>query len=93
MARISIVGFSFTDHAVSTLADWNIIPDDLNDLLERGDYIVTRNRRNRAASHILIGYDARGRCLAAPIAPTHNPGLWRVVTAWPCKPNEAARMR
>ena len=35
VARISIFGFFFTDHAISALADWNIIPDDLNDIPDR----------------------------------------------------------
>ena len=93
MARIRVLAFIFTDHAISALNDWSILPDDLNDILASGDYVVTRNRRGRAATHILIGYDARRRCLAAPIAPTHDPTLWRVVTVWPCKPSEASRIR
>ena len=93
MARTSILDLVFTDHAVSAFDDWNILPDDLFDILEIGDYVVTRNRQGRAASHVLIGYDGRGRCLAAPIAPTHDPTTWRVVTAWPCKPSEASKIR
>lgn len=93
MTQAWVLGFKFTDHAFSALADWNILPVDLYNILRQGDYIVTRNRRGRAASHILIGYDAHGRCLAAPIAPTHDPTIWRVITAWPCKPSEASRIR
>jgi hypothetical protein len=58
----------------------------------RGNYIVFRNRAQRAASHLLIGNDAHGRCLTAPILPTDDIRVWRPLTAWPCKKSEAARL-
>ena len=51
---------------------------------------VRRNRRSRRASYLVIGRDQRGQCLAIPIEPTHDPTVWRPVTAWPCKPGEWA---
>ena len=56
-------------------------------------HVLIRNRKQRAASHILIGRDNQGRCLAVPVIPTQENGRWRVVTAWYCKPSEAARLR
>jgi hypothetical protein len=58
-----------------------------------GRTVLARNRKGRAASHILIGRDAQGRCLAIPVRPTDDPTVWRVITAWPCKRSEAAKLR
>ena len=91
MTRIRVLDLIFTAHAASALDDRGILPEDLYAILDTR-YVVTRNRRRRSASHVLIGYDLQGPCLAAPIAPTHDPGIWRVLTAWPCKPSEAAKL-
>ena len=55
--------------------------------------IVVRNRKERTAEYLLIGRDDSGRCITMPIVQTHDPYTWRPVTAWPCKPSEAARLR
>ena len=55
--------------------------------------VVTRNRKGRAADYLVIGRDDRGRCIAIPIMPTHDPYGWRPITAWFCKPGEAAKLR
>ena len=48
-------------------------------------HIIARNRRRRKASHMVIGQDDGGRCIAIPVEATPGPGLWRPITAWPCK--------
>ena len=55
--------------------------------------VVVRNRKGRTADYMLIGRDDSGRCITMPIAPTHDPYTWRPITAWRCKPGEAARLR
>ena len=92
MARISILDLILTDHAANALDDRGILPEDLYAVID-SLYVVIRNRRGRAASHVLIGYDPYGRCLAAPIARTDQPRVWPVITVWPCKPSEVARLR
>lgn len=49
---------------------------------------IKRNRKERRASHLVIGRDGQGRCIAVPIEATHIPRVWRPVTAWPCKNHE-----
>jgi hypothetical protein len=56
------------------------------------EHILVRNRRRRAASHVLIGRDDQGRCLAIPVVPADHPGEWRAITAWYCKPSEGATL-
>ena len=92
LARITILDLEFTAHAIDALGRRGIQPDDVLTLLTTR-YIVKRNRKHRAASHVLIGYDWGGRCLATPIVPTDDPVVWRVITVWRCKPDEAAMPR
>ena len=56
------------------------------------DHLIVRNRKNRRASHLVLGRDHGGGCIAVPVEPTHNPSVWRPVTAWPCKPSERAQL-
>ena len=92
VARTSILDLQFTDHAIAALAKRGIALDDLHAMLNTR-HVLTRNRKGRAASHVLIGYDPQGRCIAAPVVPTHDPVVWRIITAWYCKPSEAAKLR
>ncbi len=92
MPQPTIIDLLPTTHAREAMHRRDICLDDLTDMLAR-PHVVIRNRKGRAAPHILIGRDARGRCLAIPVAPTDHPYTWRAVTAWPCKPSEAAKLR
>jgi hypothetical protein len=55
--------------------------------------VIGANRKHRAAKFLLIGRDNNGRCIAVPILPTEDPTVWKPVTAWYCKPSEAAKLR
>src|SRR5207253_10921910 len=55
--------------------------------LENG-LAIRRNRRDRAAEWIAFGRTDGGDCLAIPVDPTDQPGIWRPATAWRCKPHE-----
>lgn len=55
--------------------------------------VVVRNRKGRTADYLLIGRDDSNRCLTIPILPTADPYTWRPITAWFCKPSEAAKLR
>ena len=63
----------------------------LNQILDN-PFSVKRNRNDRAAPYILFGVDHEGQCLAVPIMPTHEEGIWRPVTAWFCKAGEWGRL-
>ena len=56
------------------------------------DYVILPNRKERRAAFLIIGHDNGGTCIAIPIEPTHEPGVWRPVTAWMCKPSERAKL-
>ena len=54
---------------------------------------VFGNRRNRSATHILIGPDSSGIILSVPVSPTHIRGRWRPVTAWESGQRDISRWR
>ena len=54
-----------------------------------GPHSIKKNRKQRRASHLLVGRDGQGNCIAVPIEPTHDRTVWRPVTAWYCKSNDA----
>jgi hypothetical protein len=92
MARIEVADFDLTERAIDKAAWHRISEAQFYAVL---DHIRTaiRNRSDRVASHILYGTDDQGRCLAIPIVPTDDPLVWRPITAWYCKPREAAMLR
>lgn len=92
MPRIDISEFDFTRRSIEKFADHGILPAQLYAVL--GNFwTVTRNRKDRAASHVLLGTDNQRRCLAIPIVSTDDTYVWRPITAWYCKPGEAAILR
>jgi uncharacterized DUF497 family protein len=50
-----------------------------------------KNRKDRAATHLMIGRTHGGRTITVPIVETAVPGRWRPVTAWPSTDAERAR--
>ena len=74
----------FASHGISALQVMQILGN---------IHVVRGNRRRRRATHQVIGLTDGGSCIAVPIEPTHAHGMWRPVTAWPCKKSELARLR
>jgi hypothetical protein len=93
MARIDIWELVITEERADHM--WERHHVDAESVRELPDsrYVVVANRNQRVASHLIIGTDAQGRCLTAPIRRTHNPHVWEVITAWPCGKSEAAKLR
>ncbi|MGH2614077.1 MAG: hypothetical protein ACRDJC_02460 [Thermomicrobiales bacterium] len=92
MTRIDIAELDIIDRVRDKIWDHGIVSNQLYAVLDRF-WTVIRNRKDRAAPYVLLGTDDQGRCLAIPIVPTDDPYVWRPVTAWYCKPGEAARLR
>ena len=91
MVSMTIVEFVIDERAQDKMWAHGIDEAQLRAALQ-ARYIVLRNRKRRAARRVFIGSDESGRCLVAPILPTNDPAIWRVVTAWYCKPSEAAKL-
>jgi hypothetical protein len=86
------VDFIFTERTIEKLQAHGVTVQQLREVLANRN-VLKRNRKQRAASHMLIGFDDHDRCLAIPVAPTDDPLIWRPITAWYCKPSEAAKVR
>lgn len=91
MPSIVIAGFAYDDDNENKIAGHGLDVEDLDDVLD-ARFVVVRNRRARRAPYLVIGRNRAGRCIAIPIEPTTGTGIWRPVTAWPCKPSERARL-
>lgn len=92
MPQFDIAEFDLTYRIFEKIAEHGITIDQLEAVLE-GFSVGIRSRRDRAASHVLLGTDDQGRCLTIPIVPTDDPYVWRPITAWHWKPGEAAILR
>jgi hypothetical protein len=92
MARVTIREFIISERAADKFWVHRVTRGQVEEILTNR-HIVTVNRKNRVAGHLAIGLDNNGRCIAVPILPTDDPGIWRPITAWYCKPGEAAKLR
>jgi hypothetical protein len=88
---IAIDDFALDDENVEKFWLHGLRPEDVLAVLEQ-PYTIKRNRAGRRASHIVIGRDGQGRCLAIPVLPTADAATWRPLTAWFCKPSEWAQL-
>jgi hypothetical protein len=89
MARIEIANLLIDENVEEKFWRHGLTPIQVRSVLDNW-WIVTHNRKDRAASHVLIGRDDQGQCLAIPVVRTDDPVVWRPITAWRCKPREAA---
>ena len=64
-----------------------LTPLQVNQVLDN-DHVILPNRQRRTGSYLIIGKDDGGACVAVPVTPTHDPLVWRPVTAWYCKERE-----
>jgi hypothetical protein len=86
---IAVVELVIDDENVEKFWQHGVLPEEVAEVL-LFPRVVRRNRKERRASHLLIGRTRQGACLAIPIEPTTEIGVWRPVTAWRCKASEWA---
>ena len=87
-----ILEFLFDEDNESKFAAHGLTSRQVLQVLEN-PHLVTRNRRRRRATHLVVGRDYGGACISIPIEPTHERTLWRPVTAWPCKSSELTKLQ
>lgn len=92
MASIRIREFIISERAADKFWAHGITRRQVEEVLENR-FIVTINRKDRAAAYLAIGRDNNGRCITIPVVPTEEQTVWRPITAWYCKPAEAAKLR
>ena len=89
MSSPVIESFWFDDDNEDKLWSHGLTPDQVLQVLD-SRHTIKRNRGARRASHLIVGRDHQGRCIAIPIEPTHERNIWRPITGWPCKSSELA---
>lgn len=89
MSTPRIEGFYFDDENERKLWVHGLTPERVLEVLD-APIAIKHNRKDRSAPYLVIGSDYQGQCLAIPVMPTHDPRIWRPVTAWFCKPSEWA---
>ena len=90
-AMVQIRGFLYDDVNEAKFWVHRIRPEQVDQILDDA-IVVVPNRRERRGAYLVIGRDWSGACIAVPIEPTPRRGIWRPITAWPCKESEAARL-
>lgn len=88
MSRVTVDDLLIDDENDDKFAEHGVLAKQVLQLLD-GIHTIKRNRRDRRASHLLVGRDRQGYCIAVPIEPTTSPRVWRPITAWYCKDHEA----
>ena len=88
MSMPQIDGLTFDEEK---FAVHGITPRQVDQILDDA-YFIAPNRRGRRGTHLIIGRDHGGACIAVPIERTRDPVCWRPITAWPCKDHERARL-
>lgn len=91
MPSPTIEGLDFDDDNEEHIGRHGITPDDLWELLDN-PYVIKRNRKHRSRIYLVIGRNRQGQCITMPIVATHDPFIWRPVTAWFCKQSEEAAL-
>jgi uncharacterized DUF497 family protein len=91
MSSPAVHDFLFDDDNEHEFARHGVSSEELLQVLENR-YIIQPNRRRRRGIYLIIGVTNGGSCLAIPLEPTHDPEVWRPLTAWPCKESEAAKL-
>ena len=81
----------FDDENEAKINSHSIGIDQLMQILDN-PFMIASNRSTGRAPYLLVGRDNSGACIASPIEPTHNPELWRPITAWYCKTSEQAAL-
>lgn len=86
-----ISAFQIDDDNEDKFAAHGLAAKQVLQILEN-DHVIFPNRRRRRGLYLVIGHDNGGACIAVPVEPTHDPSVWRPITAWPCKQSERAKL-
>lgn len=82
--EIEIEGFEFDyarDGNVEHLLQHDVSPDDVYAVLA-GVPRFFLNLAGRGGSHVMVGWDDKGRALYISLAVTQTRGIWRPITGW-----------
>lgn len=87
MSSPGIETFLFDDENEEKMLAHGLSPWRVMQVLDN-KHLILRNRKGQRGLYLVIGRDNGGTCISVPIERTHVAGLWRPITAWPCKKGE-----
>jgi len=87
--RVPIGALTVPERALQKLAGRSIEQWEAHEVLFNRN-VLLRNKRNRAASHRLVGRTDAGRLLTLLVRPTDDAGVWEVVNGWQASSGERA---
>jgi len=87
----TITGFIFDDDNEEKIGRHGLTTLQVLQVLD-SEHLVAPNRRGRRGAYLIVGRDHGGAAITVPVEPTHDPGIWRPITAWPSKEHERAKL-
>lgn len=91
MSSPTILDFLFDEENQRKIARHGLTASQVLQVLDSRVDISPNKRRARATQRV-IGRDHGGQAIAVFVEPTHDPVVWRPVTARPAEPHEKARL-
>ena len=91
MSRPTIEAFWIDNENAAKFAEHGLSVGQVDQMLDSA-FVTLRNRSDRRGLYLVIGRDHGGMCIAVPIEPTHQRGVWRPITAWGCKRGEQTHL-
>ena len=81
------------DENIEKLAGHGLALERVDEVLDDPGRVIATNRQDRRALYLLIGRDDGGAAISVPVEPTHDPYMWRPITAWLSKDSERAMLQ
>lgn len=91
MSSATILDFYFDAENEDKLADHALTPRRVLQILD-GKIVKAKNRKGGRGDYLVIGRDHGGTAISVPVEATHDPIVWRPITAWPSKAHEEAKL-
>ena len=91
MSSATILDFYFDAENEDKLADHALTPRRVLQILV-GNIVKAKNRQGGRGDYLVIGRDHGGAASSVPVEATHDPIVWRPITAWPSKAHEEAKL-
>lgn len=91
MSSPTILDFHFDAENEDEIAAHHLTPRRVLQILD-GRIVKSPNKKGRRGAWLVIGRDHGGAAITTPVEPTHDPVVWRPVTAWLSAPQEKAKM-
>lgn len=93
MSTPKVASFFWDDENVEKIAAHKGLTAARVDQVLDNRYAVGRNRKGRRGLYLVVGCDNGGAFISVPIEATHDPNMWRPITAWLSKDSERAMLQ